>query len=90
LQQVRTYEVVVVGHALPDVEASAAAARGTGSDLTKGRADTGLRSADNGAGLQHINTIAGFDAVWELDLFGKFRREFQAAKAETEAARAAR
>ena len=90
LQQARTYEAVVVGHALPDVEASAAAGRGTGSDLTKGRADTGLRSADNGAGLQHINTIAGFDAVWELDLFGKFRREFQAARAETEAARAAR
>jgi len=90
LQQARTYEAVVVGHALPDVEASAAAGRGTGSDLTKGRADTGLRSADNGAGLQRINTIAGFDAVWELDLFGKFRREFQAARAETEAARAAR
>jgi NodT family efflux transporter outer membrane factor (OMF) lipoprotein len=90
LQQARTYEAVVVGHALPDVEASAAAGRGTGSDLTKGRADTGLRSADNGTGLQHINTIAGFDAVWELDLFGKFRREFQAAKAESEAARAAR
>ena len=90
LQQARTYEAVVLGYALPDVEASAAAGRGTGSDLTKARADQGLRSADNGAGLQHINTIAGFDAVWELDLFGKFRREFEAARAETEAARAAR
>ena len=49
-----------------------------------------MRSADTGAGLQHINTIAGFDAVWEIDLFGKFRREFQAVRAETEAARAAR
>jgi len=90
LQQARTYEAVVVGHALPEVDASAAAGRGTGSDLTKGRADTALRSADTGSGLQQINTIAGFDAVWELDLFGKFRREFQAARAETEAARAAR
>jgi NodT family efflux transporter outer membrane factor (OMF) lipoprotein len=90
LQQARTYEAVVVGYALPEVDASAAAGRGTGSDLTKGRADTALRSADTGAGLQHINTIAGFDAVWELDLFGKFRREFQAARAESEAARAAR
>jgi NodT family efflux transporter outer membrane factor (OMF) lipoprotein len=90
LQQARTYEAVVVGYALPEVDASAAAARGTGSDLTKGRADTALRSADNGAGLQHINTIAGFDAVWELDLFGKFRREFEAARADTQAARAAR
>jgi NodT family efflux transporter outer membrane factor (OMF) lipoprotein len=90
LQQARTYEAVVVGYALPDVDADAAAGRGTGSDLTKGRADTALRSADNGAGLQHINTIAGFDAVWELDLFGKFRREFEAARADTQAARAAR
>jgi NodT family efflux transporter outer membrane factor (OMF) lipoprotein len=90
LQQARTYEAVVVGHALPEVDASAAAGRGTGSDLTKGRADQALRSADNGAGLQHINTIAGFDAVWELDLFGKFRRAFAAARADTQAARAAR
>jgi NodT family efflux transporter outer membrane factor (OMF) lipoprotein len=90
LQQARTYEAVVIGHALPEVDASAAAGRGTGSDLTKGRAEQALRSADTGAGLQQINTIAGFDAVWELDLFGKFRREFEAARAETDAARAAR
>jgi NodT family efflux transporter outer membrane factor (OMF) lipoprotein len=90
LQEARTYEAVVLGYALPEVDASAAAGRGTGSDLTKGLASPALRSADTSAGLQHINTIAGFDAVWELDLFGKFRREFQAARAETEAARAAR
>jgi NodT family efflux transporter outer membrane factor (OMF) lipoprotein len=90
LQQARTYEAVIVGHALPEVNASAAAARGTGSDLTKGRADADLRSADTGSGLTQINTIAGFDAVWELDLFGKFRREFEAARADTQAARAAR
>ncbi len=90
LQQARTYEAVVLGYALPGVEASAAAGRGTGSDLTKGRAATALRSADTSAGLQHINTIVGFDAVWELDLFGKFRRQFEAARADTQAARAAR
>jgi len=90
LQQARTYESVVLGHALPAIDASAAAGRGTGSDLTRGRANPALVSADNGAGLQHINTIAGFDAVWELDLFGKFRREFQAAHFDTQAAMAAR
>jgi len=90
LQQARAYEAVVVGYALPEVEASGAAGRGTGSDLTKGRGSQALRSADNGAGLQHINTIVGFDAVWELDFFGKFRREFQAVRAETDAVRAAR
>jgi NodT family efflux transporter outer membrane factor (OMF) lipoprotein len=90
LQQARSYEAVVLGYALPEVDASGAAAKGTGSDLTKGRAGQALRSADTGTGLQHINTIVGFDAVWELDLFGKFRREFEAVRAETDAARAAR
>jgi NodT family efflux transporter outer membrane factor (OMF) lipoprotein len=90
LQQARTYEAVVLGYALPEVDASAAAGRGTGSDLTKGRADPLLRSADTGAGLQQINTIAGFSAVWELDIFGKYRREFEAARDETQAVRAAR
>jgi NodT family efflux transporter outer membrane factor (OMF) lipoprotein len=90
LQQARAYEAVVLGYALPEIDASAAAGRGTGSDMTKGRTNQALTSADNGAGLQHINTIAGFDAVWQLDLFGKFRREFQAVRAETDAVRAAR
>jgi NodT family efflux transporter outer membrane factor (OMF) lipoprotein len=90
LQQARAYEAVVLGYALPEVDAGGGAGRGTGSDLTKGRADPTLRSADTGGGLQHINTIVGFDAVWELDLFGRFRREFQAVRAETDAVRAAR
>jgi NodT family efflux transporter outer membrane factor (OMF) lipoprotein len=90
LQQARTYEAVVLGAALPEVDASAAAGRGTGSDLTKGRGDQILRSADNGAGLQHINTLAGFSAAWELDIFGKFRREIEAARDDTQKARAAR
>jgi NodT family efflux transporter outer membrane factor (OMF) lipoprotein len=90
LQQARTYEAVVVGTELPVMNASAAAGRGTGSDLSKGRADQILRSADTGAGLQHINTLAGFDALWELDIFGKFRREIEAARDASQAARAAR
>jgi NodT family efflux transporter outer membrane factor (OMF) lipoprotein len=90
LQAARTYEAVVLGRALPDVDATGAVAKGTGSDLARGRAEQGLVSADNSNGLQHINTIVGFDAAWELDLFGKFRREFEAARADAEAARAAR
>jgi len=90
LQQARTYEAVVIGGALPVVGASAAAARGTGSDLTKGRADPTLRSADTGAGLEHINTLAGFSAVWELDIFGKFRRQIEAARDDAQAAQAMR
>jgi NodT family efflux transporter outer membrane factor (OMF) lipoprotein len=90
LQQARTYESVVVGHALPTVEASAGAGRGTGSDLTRGRAAQPLRSADNTNGLQHINTLVGFDATWELDIFGKYRREIEAARYDMQAAAAAR
>jgi NodT family efflux transporter outer membrane factor (OMF) lipoprotein len=90
LQQARNYEAVVAGHALPEVDASGAAARGTGSDLARGRAEQGLVSADNATGLQHINTLAGFDAVWELDIFGKYRREFEAARYDAQAAAAAR
>jgi len=90
LQQARTYEAVVLGHALPEVDASAAAGRGTGTDLVRGRAEQGLVSADNTTGLKHINAIAGFDAVWELDVFGKYRRELEAAHYDMQAAAAAR
>jgi outer membrane protein TolC len=71
LEGAREYEAVVLGHALPVVEAGAAAARGTGTDLTRGRAPQTLVSADNTSGLKHINEIGGFDATWELDLFGR-------------------
>jgi NodT family efflux transporter outer membrane factor (OMF) lipoprotein len=90
LQQARTYEAIVLGHALPELDATGAAAKGTGSDLARGRAQQGLVSADNSGGLQRINTLVGFDAVWELDIFGKYRREFEAARADAGAARAAR
>jgi NodT family efflux transporter outer membrane factor (OMF) lipoprotein len=90
LQQARTFESVVAGHALPEVNASAAAGRGTGSDLARGRAVQPLVSADNAGGLQHINTLAGFDAVWEIDVFGKYRRAFEAARADTQAELAVR
>jgi NodT family efflux transporter outer membrane factor (OMF) lipoprotein len=90
LQQARNYEAVVAGHALPEVDAAGAAGRGTGSDLTKGLAPQALRAGDDTSGLQHLNTLVGFDTVWELDFFGKYRREFQAARAEAQAARAAR
>jgi NodT family efflux transporter outer membrane factor (OMF) lipoprotein len=90
LQQARTYEVVIAGHALPEVEATGSEARGTGSDLARGRASQGLRSADNSTGLSHLNTVGGFDAVWELDIFGKYRRAMQAARFDAEAAAAAR
>jgi NodT family efflux transporter outer membrane factor (OMF) lipoprotein len=90
LQQARTYEAVVVGHALPEVDATAGEARGTGNDLARSRAEQPLVSSANTNGLSQINTLAGFDAVWEIDLFGKYRRAFQAARFDAQAAAAAR
>jgi len=90
LQAARTYEAGMLGVVLPDLEGSAAAARGTGSDLARGRAAQSLVSADNSASLRHINEIGGFDSVWELDVFGKYRREIQAARADTQELAAAR
>jgi NodT family efflux transporter outer membrane factor (OMF) lipoprotein len=86
LQAAREYEAVVLGHALPAALAGAAAARGTGTDLTRGRAPQTLVSADNTNGLKHINEVGGFDATWEIDLFGKYRRSFEAARADAQAA----
>jgi NodT family efflux transporter outer membrane factor (OMF) lipoprotein len=90
LQQARTYETVVAGTALPELDASAGAGRGTGSDLTRGRVAPPLTSASNTAGLTHITSVAGFDAAWEIDLFGRYRREFEAARYDTQAFAAAR
>src|ERR1700744_4145455 len=45
LQAARTYEAGMLGTVLPDVRGSAAAARGTGSDLARGRAAQSLVSA---------------------------------------------
>jgi NodT family efflux transporter outer membrane factor (OMF) lipoprotein len=85
LQAARTFEIAIVGAALPDAEASGAVGRGTGSDLSRGRAAQNLRSADSSSGLKQINVLAGFDSTWELDIFGKYRREIQAARADYQA-----
>jgi NodT family efflux transporter outer membrane factor (OMF) lipoprotein len=90
LQAARTYEAAIIGTVLPVAGASAGAGRGTGSDLARGRAAQSLVSADNTAGLKHINEIGGFDAVWELDIFGRYRREIEAARYDTQASLAAR
>jgi len=90
LQAARTYESAIIGTVLPEAEAGIGAGRGTGSDATRGRASPGLRSGDNSAGLKQINVVGGFDALWELDVFGKYRREIEAARYDTQAIRAAR
>lgn len=90
LQAARVYEAAIIGTVLPDAEASAGGGRGTGSDLTRGRASQALRSAADTTGYQHLNELGGFDAIWELDVFGKYRREIEAARYDEQAALAAR
>ena len=90
VQQARAQEAVFVGAALPQLEASEGGAFGTGSDLARGRASQTLVSAENPAGLSQISNLVGFDAAWELDVFGKFRREIESAQYDVEAAMAAR
>ena len=90
LQQARAQEAVVIGAALPSAEWTAGGGWGTGSDLARGRASQTLVSAENGAGLAQVPNLAGFDAAWELDIFGKYRRGIEAAQYDVEAAVAAR
>jgi len=91
LQQARTFEVAVTGFALPRIEASAGGARGTGSDLTRGRVPGALSSADHAMTPgSRITRISGFDAAWDIDLFGRLRRQIEAARYDAQAAAAAR
>jgi NodT family efflux transporter outer membrane factor (OMF) lipoprotein len=86
LQEARAQEAVVIGAALPSSEASEGGALGTGTDLARGRASQTLVSAENGAGVSQVTNLVGFDAGWEIDVFGKFRRAIESAQYDVEAA----
>lgn len=88
LQKARVQEAVVMGESLPEMGMSGAAARGTGTNLSTGRAAAPLRSSANTSTQKHITQIIGFDAGMEIDLFGKFQREIEAARYDREAAAA--
>ena len=90
LQAARTFEAAAIGAVLPVAQAGAGAGRGTGNDLARARAPQTQISAANTSGLEHVNVVAGFDALWQLDVFGKYRREIEATRSDTGAMRAAR
>jgi NodT family efflux transporter outer membrane factor (OMF) lipoprotein len=85
VQEARSQQIVVIGAMLPTVGGSAAVATGTGTDLTKGRVAQSIRAGDSSSGLQSISRMAGFDAGWELDLFGKYQRELEAVRDDAQA-----
>src|SRR5579859_3179939 len=80
LQEAKTEEAVLLGYALPTADAAGTLGNGTGSDLSRGRVPSTLYSADSttASPTRQIKQIAGFDAVWELDLFGQYRRAIEA------------
>ncbi|HLN23305.1 MAG TPA: efflux transporter outer membrane subunit [Patescibacteria group bacterium] len=90
LQEARTQEIVLLGAALPQVEGAAAAANGSGSDLTRGRVPSVLTSGDSTSSMKEIHQLGGFDAAWDLDLFGQYRRAIEAGRYDTQAAADAR
>jgi NodT family efflux transporter outer membrane factor (OMF) lipoprotein len=91
LQQARTFEMAATGYALPRVVAAAGGGRGTGTDLSRGgRVPTSLASADHVPSSSRIDLVSGFDAAWELDVFGRLRREIEAAHYDAQSAAAAR
>jgi NodT family efflux transporter outer membrane factor (OMF) lipoprotein len=90
LQEARTAEVIAEGGALPEIDASGGLAGGTGTNSTKGRVGGPLNAATNTTGLKEITQVVGFDAGWELDIWGRYRREIEAARDDTQAAAEAR
>ena len=92
LQEARTQEAVLLGAVLPEAQAVGGAANGTGSDVTRARVPSALTSATDTADspTRQIKQAAGFDAVWELDLFGQYRRAIEAGIYDAQAAAEAR
>ena len=86
LQQARTRIVEASAAALPSSEASASKSVGTGSDLTRSRVSPPLHSAANTSGFKQITEAGGISAGWDVDIFGKRRREIEASQYDAEAA----
>jgi NodT family efflux transporter outer membrane factor (OMF) lipoprotein len=91
LQEAREVEYGVTGGVVPGLgyfpgaDVAAAAGRGSGNNSTKGRITAPLNAAANTKNFTEITQIIGFDAGWELDLFGRFRRIIEAAQADVQA-----
>ncbi len=89
LQEAEATEAGVLGTLLPAADGTGAGGAGTGSDLTRGRVESPLSSADNTNGGK-IKRVGGFAGGMEIDLFGQLRRELEAARYDVQAAAAAR
>jgi outer membrane protein TolC len=85
VQEARLQQNVVLGAMLPTVTGRGGIATGSAGDLMRSRAGLALRAGDSTQGVRAISRMAGFDASWELDLFGKVQRSLEAAVDDAEA-----
>src|SRR5229473_2873821 len=85
VQEARLQQNVLLGAMLPTVAGSGGIATGSAGDLMRSRAGLALRAGDSTHGFGAISRMAGFDASWELDLFGKLQRSLEAAVYDAEA-----
>jgi NodT family efflux transporter outer membrane factor (OMF) lipoprotein len=84
IQQAREREIAVLGAALPRLGAGGSVAKGSGTDSVKSpRIPPTLDAGVNTTGFQEVTGVVGFDAGWELDLFGKYRRALEAGRYTT-------
>jgi NodT family efflux transporter outer membrane factor (OMF) lipoprotein len=86
LQQARTRVVEQIAAAAPSGDVSATKSAGTGSDVTRARVSPEVHSAGNTSGFTQIQEAGGLGAAWDLDIFGKHRREIEASLYDAEAA----
>ena len=74
LNEARSFRYVVAADRWPTASFSGAAARSSGNNATRGRLDSAPeRRHRHHPGVKEITQAAGFDASWELDLFGRVR-----------------
>ena len=85
IQEARVRVIGTSAEALPQADVVAGGGGGTGSDNTNGRLPSTFRAAENSRGLTKTLAAEGLNAGWDLDLFGKVKREVEAEKADAEA-----
>jgi NodT family efflux transporter outer membrane factor (OMF) lipoprotein len=88
IRRARAEEIVAGAAASPRVGATGLAAKlHSNASLLPAQGNSSGSSQGNGGGSTDIDIYSvGFDATWELDIFGRVRRSVEAARANTDAA----
>jgi NodT family efflux transporter outer membrane factor (OMF) lipoprotein len=89
IQEARAALVTIANQALPVGGATGGGGVGTGADETRNRVAPSFRSAVSGTSFKSVQEAGGFQANWDLDLFGRVRRAYEAQTYDVEALKAA-